>query len=340
MARISYNQMAKMFHRWATGYKAGIDIRTLCKKESQFGSPAYRIKAGQVFDVVDSGDTLANAMTNTDGYFPDLAISVVHAGEKGGRLDEAFKRLSHHYKSLVDFRNRFLSSIAWPCFELAASVGVVALLIVVLGWIGDSSPDGAIDIFGLGLGTSGNLTLFLGGVALFLGALFILVFGTLKGWFGRLPMKIARRIPLVGKTIECLALSRFSWTMSVAESAGMNPVEIGRLSLRATENFYYTELEDEVCDSFQLGEGYYKTLEATDAFPEEFLMYIENGETAGELSESMHRISDMLRQKAEDNLATISKIGFFLVFLFVAVLIGGTVIMLYKQYLDQLNSYM
>jgi len=332
--------MAKLFHRWATGYKAGIDIRTLCKKESEHGSPAYRINAQKVYSVIDSGDTLANAMTNTDGYFPDLAISVVHAGERGGRLDEAFKRLSDHYKSMVDFRNRFLSSIAWPCFELAAAVGVVALLIVVLGWIGESAPEFAIDIFGMGLGTAGNLILLFSGVALFTGTMFVLIFGTMRGWFGLLPMKIARRIPLVGKTIECLALSRFSWTMSIAESAGMNPVEVGKLALRATENFYYTQLEDEVSESFQSGVGYYNTLNATESFPDEFLMYVENGETAGELAESMHRMSEMLTQKAEDNLATITKILFFLVFSFVAVLIGGTIVMLYSRYLEQLNSFM
>lgn len=340
MARSSYNQLAKLFHRLATGYTAGIDLRTLLKKETAHGSPSWRIHLNQVYTAIDQGETLANALASTSGYFPELSVSVVRAGESGGRLDDAFRRLARHYQSLVDYRNRFLNSIAWPCFELAASIGVVALLIVFLGWIGSSMGNEPIDIFGLGLGTAGNLTLFLGGVTFFLGGLAFLVVGTLKGWFGLLPMKLARRVPLIGKTIEALALSRFAWTMSVAESAGMNAVQIARLALRSTENYYYLRLEDEVVDSLQAGRDFSRTLTETDAFPQEFLMYVDTGETAGELAETMNRCSIALRQKAEDNLGLISKIGFFLVFCLVAVLIGGTVILLYKRYIDQLQQFM
>ena len=231
---------------------------------------------------------LATAMQNTDGYFPELAISVVEAGERGGRLEEAFKRLGDHYKTLVTFRNRFLQSIAWPCFELVMSIGVIALMMILMEWLVPDPPDW----FRLGLSPRGNLYLFLGVVFALSGGMFLLVYGTGQGWFGTMPMKIARRIPLIGKTIEALSLSRFAWTMSVAENAGMNAIDQSRLALRATQNYYYKRLEPFVSKHIQDGNGFYPVLDATDSFPDEFLNYVHTGETAGELAESMHRASE------------------------------------------------
>ena len=97
MAKISYSQMAKLFRRLATGYGAGIDIRQLYRRETETGSPAYRVNSQKVFKRVNQGQSLAQAMKAVNGYFPELAIAVVQAGEKGGRLEESFSKLSQHY---------------------------------------------------------------------------------------------------------------------------------------------------------------------------------------------------------------------------------------------------
>ena len=148
-------------------------------------------------------------------------------------------------------------------------------------------------------------------------------------------MKIIRWIPLLGKTAEALSLSRFTWTLSVAENAGMDAVEACRLSLRASENYYYTRLEEEVCESIQEGNSFYDSFLDTDAFPEDVLIYIQNGEEAGELAESMNRASDELQNRVEINLQLIGKVGFMVTFIFVAVVIGFTIITLYQQLLNR-----
>jgi len=253
-------------------------------------------------------------MKSLDGYFPELAIAVVMAGEAGGRLDESFGRLANHYKSLVEFRSNFLRAISWPVFQLAVCVLLVGIMIPLLNWV--MGEELAIDWFGMG-STTGNLLLYIFVVTFFFGSLAVLIIGSIKGWFGTLPMRIARRVPLLGKTIECLALSRMAWTMSVAENAGMDALENARLSLGATENYFYESLEEEVCEDLRSGETFYKTYQATDAFPQDYLDYIDVGETAGELAETMDRASRDLQAKADQNMQILSKIGFALTFAFV-----------------------
>ncbi len=135
MSKISQNQMAKLFQRLATSYTAGIDIRSILKRETETGSTGYRLKAAKVANEVANGKSLAEAMKATGGYFPELAISVVHAGERGGRLEQSFRRLADHYSNLVSFRNRFLIALAWPAFELLVAILLVGGMMAICDWI-------------------------------------------------------------------------------------------------------------------------------------------------------------------------------------------------------------
>ena len=337
MSKISQSQMAKLFTRLATAYTAGIDLRSAFTRESETGSPAYRQKAKKICKGLKNGRPLAESMEATDGYFPELALSVVKAGERGGRLEESFARLGEHYANLVKFRNNFLSAIAWPVFELCFAILIVGGLMAICDWIFTNMDKEEIDWLWMG-STIGNVTAYFFLVFLFFAGFATLVFGTSRGWFGTLPMQIAMRIPLIGKTIECLALSRFAWTMSVAENAGMNAVENAELSLRSTENYFYKRLQPEVCRKLQKGQQFYKTFKETDAFPQDVLIYIDNGETAGELAESMDRCSEELQTRAELNLKTIGTIGFVLTMLMVAGMVLLVCVLAMSQYIGLLND--
>jgi len=329
--------MAKLFNRLATSYTAGIDLRAAYGRETETGSTAYRQHARRVHKGLKNGKPLAESMADTNGYFPDLALSVVKAGERGGRLEESFSRLGQHYDNLVKFRNNFLSAIAWPAFELVVAVLIVGLLMGICDWIFTIMERPKFDWFWMG-STTRNIIAYFVLVFLFFAGLAALVIGTARGWFGTFPMRIAMRIPLIGKTIVCLALSRFAWTMSVAENAGMSALETAELSLRSTENYFYKRLKPEVSRKIQQGAPFYDTFRDTGAFPEDVLIYIDNGETAGELAESMDRCSQELQNRAELNMKAIGTIGFALMIFFVAGLVLLIVVFAMSQYVNLLNG--
>lgn len=340
MAEITKSQMAKLFYRLANTYSAGIDLRSAFERESQHGGVNYRLKLGQIWRGLSQGQTLSECMQATQGYFPPLAIAIIKAGERGGRLEDSFKRLGHHYEHLVQFRNRFLLSIAWPLFELVMAVGVIGLLILIHGWIMESNNLEPVHWFGINWAAQNDFWLYLFLVVLVFGGLATVAYGFLKGWFGTLPMRVARYLPLVGKTIESLALSRFAWTMSIAENAGMSAVDTLRLAFQATQNYYYARLEDACLAQIVAGRQFYPVLQETQAFPADFLLYVSNGETAGQLAETMERASKVLQESAENNLKLISVFGFVITFLFVAFIIGFTVITLYQQlYLGAIRQF-
>ncbi|MDB4778324.1 type II secretion system F family protein [bacterium] len=329
--------MSKFFSRLGTSYHAGIEILNIVQREAERGSPAHKLKMRTIATEIQEGRTLAQAMKASD-YFPELALAVVEAGELGGRLEEAFQKLSQHYGDLVKFRNNFLMSLAWPAFELFASVAIIGLLILALGWIAASNNSKPALSLGTG-STAGDFSLYCVLVTLFFGSIALTIVGTMKGWFGLYPMRIARRIPLIGKTIEAMSLSRFAWTMSVAENAGMGAVNTLRLATRSTQNYFYTNHEKPMCKDVQNGLGFYPTLNKTNLFPEEFLTYVENGEIAGQLAESMERASKDLQQRTETNMKLIGTIGFVMMMVFVGIVIAVTIISLFmKLYYEPLQD--
>ena len=331
MAQISKSQLAKLFQRMATSYRAGIDLRSSVDREAKSGSPAYQQKMKRVAKALDGGGSLAKALASTDGYFPELVVSVVKAGEVGGRLDESFTRLGKHYKDLVAFRNSFLRAIAWPAFELLMAVGIAGILMAICDWVLTSLDKQPINWFWMG-STVGNVTAYYVLVSLFLGAIGLVILGTLRGWFGTTPLQLAMKIPLIGNTIRCLALARFSWTMSVADNAGMNALDTAELSLNSTENAFYTQFGPEVKASLQAGNQFYPTFLQTNAFPDELLMQMENGETAGQLSESMAIASETYQLKAESNLKAIGKIGMVLMMMVAAGVVLFIAVFAMSQY--------
>lgn len=337
MPKISKSKMAKLFQRLGTSYSAGIDIRSVIEQETKTGSPAYQLRAKRMHRELSEGKELAEAMAATDGYFPDLAVNVVKAGERGGRLEESFFRLGQHYKNIVTFRNNFLQALAWPAFELVAAIVIAGGLMAICDNMMAVMDLEKIDWFWMG-STVGNVIAYFVLVFVFFSCFAFVVIGTNNGWFGTLPIRLAMRIPLIGKTIQCLALSRLAWTMSVADNAGMDALDTVKLSLRATENFYYKRLETEICDSIREGNGFYPSFAATDAFPQDLLIPLENGETAGQIAESMDRVSHEMQAKAEVNMKAIGTIGFVATLLFVAALVAGILIFSVQQYVNMLNS--
>ncbi len=340
MANIPLKRQADLFHRVGTSYKAGVDLKKIWQREASHGSPAHRLRMQKLADRIGQGDSLAQGMEATNGYFPELTIAVIKAGEEGGRLERAFALLSHHYDTLVGFRRDMLSRLTWPFLELFFAIVVIGLMILAMGWATSISGGEPVDWLGFGWSTGQYFWSYVTLMIVIISTMGLLFYGVKVGWFGLVPMQIARRIPLLGKTIEIFALARFAWVLSAVYEAGMNMINGVRLSFRATQNYYYQQFADGVVAKIQAGDELHTSLRATQAFPDDLLMYVENGELTGELPISMQRLAEQYTAEAEKNLQLISKVLFMILFTIIALIIGSMIIMLYARYLGQIRSLM
>lgn len=339
MAKISMSLAARFFRRLAVGYKAGLDLRKLVERESRSGPEAFKFHLGRIVQDLTQGETLAESMKRTDGYFNGLQCTIVQAGEAGGRLEQAFENLAEHYEQNVQFRRNFMVAIAWPMFELFAAVCIIGLLILAMGWVAGFSKAEPIDWFELGWTSTQYFAAYVAIVFLITFVMTFIIVGTMKGWFGLTPLRIAKRLPVLGGLIDRIALSRFAWAIEVTFEAGINVVEATRMALRATQNWYYTRLETRIVDLLAAGNELYKALGATNAFSEEFLMLLENGEITGQIPESMEKVARQYREEILARMKVIAVAMFFVVLGIVAIAIIICIITLVKKlYIDMIQD--
>ena len=314
-------------------------MRSIWERESTQGSSAFRRAASTIKDQVGKGRPLAEAMDACEKYFPPLCIAVVKAGEMGGRLERSFKTLGEYYDQIVQFRRGLLKRVAWPLFQLVAAIVILGLLILVMGWLTSFVPNAEpIDWLGLGWSTAQYFWGYVFCVTLVIGSLVGLVWAVKSGLLGDAPMRIARRIPVIGPTIEMFSLARFAWALGVVNDSGMNYVEGISLAFRATQNNYYESHQAAVANKLQHGKELHWALHETGVFPEEFLSYIQTAELAGQIPESMNRVAKDYLERTKLNLEIISNVTFMICLGTVAAFILIAVVLLYKRMV--LDRYM
>jgi type IV pilus assembly protein PilC len=339
MTKISNGVGAQLFSRLATGYHAGLDLRTLWQREAQSVRPQLARSSRVVLDEIGKGSTLAEAMTKTNGYFSPLTIAVVKAGETSGRLEQSFRRLSNHFETWHRFRNDLLLALAWPLFELAFSIVVIGALILLMGWAMSGSGQDGIDWFGWGWGTWDYFRAYVACVCLGLTIVGLLWIGNKLEWFGSWPSRFARYIPIVGGILHNLSLARFSWALSSALGAGMDVGDSLRLGLHASQNRKFLETEPLISEEIVGNQPIYETLNKTRRFPEEFLTLVSNGEVSGTLPETLDRASEMYQERVKSGLTLLKTATFVATLLIVGLILGAAILFLFnKVYLGTMRE--
>ncbi len=223
--------------------------------------------------------------------------------------------------------------------ELGGAILIFGLLIVALGIVASITGTEPLDVFGLGFGTAGNLTIYLLFIGTFFGSLTFALIGLAKGWFGEAPTRLAYRIPLLGSTIQYLALSRMAWSLAIAHGAGMNVFDTMSMSLKSTESKYYTDHETAILQDLRDGKEINHAIAKTDVFRQDFLDTLSTGELTGQISETMHRLAEDYRERARSNLKKLAVIGGAMVMMMVMCSVGFLIIYMFKKlYIDQIQG--
>ena len=314
MAHISTRQASQMCQRIGTALRAGVDIVPTLDRETRHGSPTYRRHASEIATRVRGGASLAEAMRQCDPFFPPLTCELVDVGEQTGNLESVLLRLGEHYQHLLRLRRAFLTGILWPAIQLVGAIVIIGLLILLFGVLGTSAT-----VFGLS-GVSGLRTylLFVFGCA---AVLFVLIRGLLRGWFGPGPTAVLMRLPVIGSTLQTMALARLAWTLSLALNAGIDARRAMRMALASTQRRYFTAHTEAAERVVERGGQFHEALAETGVFGEDFLTALENAEISGTETESLSRLSQDYQQRAETATMAFAVAASVMIWLLVAALI-------------------
>jgi len=318
-ARLALKPLAELCSRTATSHAAGLDARTIWKRESETGGATKRRQFQKVSDAINKGSTLADALRQTEDYLPELMVDMVHVGEQTGRIDESLNRLGRYYDQMRVTRNAFLVGIAWPAIQLVMAVLLLGFVIWIMGVL--DTGDMEIDMLGLGLtGTSGAITYFsiVGGIVV-LGAL--LLRSLARGKLSAMLMAPLLKLPAIGKWLQLMAMSRMAWALGMAVESGMPASKCADVALRSTQNSYFTQYRDQINQSIRRGDSFYSAFSSTGVFSQDFLDAVHVGEETGRLDHSMATLSRQYEEQGKVVMRSVAIFGGVLVWIFVAAFI-------------------
>ncbi len=320
MAMISTRHLAQMCDRMGTSLEAGVDVVKVLDQETRRHSGSYADRIDDVQRRVSNGATLAEALRAADGYFPALFCELVAVGEQTGRLESVLHRLRDHYRHTLKLRQQFWTRLGWPIFELIMSAGVLGLLILILGLITNNQTG----IFGLS-GPKG-LVIYVTILVGFTGAIVLGISGLYRGWFGDAPVELLMRLPVIGKSLQTMALARLAWTLSLALNAGMDAVRAIKMAVSATQSRFYTRHLSIAERKVVQGAQFHEALSSMGDFPDEFLVALENAELSGTESESLMRLSQEYQERAEASTRTLAHVAAIVIWLGIMGLLAFVII--------------
>lgn len=343
-SRISLASAAQLSRRLATSLEAGVDIRRVFAREAVGGGTL----PGQLEPVaarIQQGYTLSDALNSAGNYFPPLFRELVEVGERTGKLPEVFRSLAENYENQLALRRSFRATIAWPMLQLGAAIFIIGFLIWVMGLIGNMTNSEPMNI--LGITVMGQPLVGNRGLAIYVAFIGLMAAVTLTlvqvvkrgtGW-GQTLEALVLRIPVLGRSLQTLVLSRFAWALEMTLEAGMGVLEALPLSLRTTQSPRYRAMSDDVTRGLKQGREIHEVLRDAGGFPASFLDSIEVGERSGRLPETMAVVSRQYQDQARQALATLTMLAGFAVWAIVAGIIILMVFRIFTQaYLGPINE--
>lgn len=330
LQRIPTLDVALVTRQAATLLNSGIPlVEALGALGEQTQQPRLKAALLQVRDRVNEGAHLADALTQTR-VFSDLYVSMVRAGEAGGALDVVLDRLADYLESQVRLRNKVSSILIYPTVMFAFAMVVVGVLVTVvlpqitelLSSLHQQLPFYTRWIIGLSNFARGYWWAIVLAVATVVTGL-RMVIRTQRG--RDTADSLVLRLPVIGRTVRIIAISRFARTLSTLLSGGLPIVYALASSKHVTNNTVLGRAIDAASESITEGASVAAPLRASGEFPPMVTHMIAVGERSGQLEAMLSKIADTYEEQVE---TTVTRLTALLEPLLILLMVGIVVVII------------
>ncbi len=298
LRRVNDLDLALFSNQLATLIGAGVPlVESLGALTEQIESERLKAVVGRVRESVNEGSALADALGEHEQVFDVLYRSMVRAGESAGALELVLRRLGEYVESRMELRNRIRGAMTYPVLMLLASAAVLGVLLVeviptIASLLEDMNQElpfltvavmGVSDFlvqWGLALGTG------------LLAALFALnrLIHTARGQLAWDRFRL--RIPVVGRTVRYISISRFSRTLATLLAGGVTIVQALDIAKSVSGNSVIGGAIDDAKEAITRGTSIAGPLRQSGEFPPMVTHMISVGEASGELDSMLSKVSD------------------------------------------------
>lgn len=284
---------------------------------------------------VRSGESLSDAMRAWPAAFDDVLVALVKSGEVNGELEEACTACCEVLDWNTTSRARMITAMLYPCFALLVLTGVVIFLFVSVV----PSLEGFLQATQAGLAWHTRGLLFVSGflgriylpllAVLVLLVLFIIALRRTLVTFRLLSDHCLLRLPLIGKLLLELSLSRYAGICGRLYRSGVELDQALCVGETVLRNTALRQCLSSVRASLVAGATLAESVSGVASLPPSFRRILAAGESAGALGQALSQAGDQHQRHAKlqldrmERLAgplTLSVVGMNLLWIIISVL--------------------
>ena len=131
--KVKIKDIAVFARQFYAMLNAGVTIiQCLDILRQQTEKQRFREVIEKVYESVQKGTTLSEAMREHLSVFPELFVNMVEAGEASGNLDTIMDRMAFHYEKETKIQNKIRAAMGYPIVLAIVSVVVVVFMLVAI----------------------------------------------------------------------------------------------------------------------------------------------------------------------------------------------------------------
>lgn len=335
--RVKPKLLMVMTRQLATLIDAGLPLlRGLQVIQRQERNLALKKAVGELAEAIQSGSTLAEAMTHHPKIFNRLYVNMVKAGEVGGVLDVVLLRLAEFMEKAQKIKGKIISAMTYPLVVMVVALGILFFMMTMIvpkfaEIFGELMEGSQMPGLTRGVMAVSNLFVKRGPLALAAGVgmvMLIRMIGRTKR--GRKAFDSFKlKLPVFGDLIGKTSIGRFARTLGTLLSAGVPILQALNIVKDTAGNEVIASGVQLVHDSVKEGENIAPPLEASGIFPPMVISMVEVGEETGKLPDMLMRIADTYDDEVDNTVAAMSSVLEPILIVGLAIMVGTIVIALF-----------
>lgn len=307
---VSGQTLATAYSQLSALLRSGVALlRSIAVIRDQSSNERFTEVLTAVYDDVEQGDSLGDAMAKHDNVFSEMAINMVKAGGEGGFLEDALERVANFTEEQEDLKSRTISALAYPMVLTSVGFAVVSGLIVFAVPMFAQMFDQMRERGELPFLTDWLLA-FSDGIrgywwliaAVVVGVFIFLRYylATPEGRFNADRVRIG--MPLIGNIFQNLAVARFCRVLGTLLSNGVPILQSLEISREAAGNKVLSKAIAEASENITSGESLAAPLSASGRFPKTVVEMISVGEESNTLDTVLVDIASSLEKQTSRRL--------------------------------------
>lgn len=298
--------------------RAGVPVldalATIVSERRSSGAKVVAQLAQQLYDDLDSGIAVSDAIARRPDIFPETVRNLVLIGDKSGALDRMLLEAAEHVERVTNIGRDVRTALIYPVFVFSTLLAVMAFwLVYVMPTLGElfqqldaDMPPVTLALIAFGAYASEH------GLAVITGIIVVLL--AVVTLFRRHEPSRKRLhaafhyLPISKRIVTSSGMAAMTEHMAILVQSGLDIISTLNVLTRTTGDLYYRSRLQKVSEAVSRGEGVAPSMRRVGGFPPMVVRMIGVGEESGSLDEQLNHLAREYRKRLEVMIASLSEI--------------------------------